>query len=87
MADVLVWTGDRPSSRHQPPSAAAYHTGQSLRRRATPARESPRRTPEAERRQLTVLFCDLVDSTVSPASSTRKTCARWCGPIKTPAPR
>ena len=23
----------------------------------------------------------------SPASSTRKTCARWCGPIKRPAPR
>ena len=23
----------------------------------------------------------------SPASSTRKSCARWCGPIKTPAPR
>ena len=43
---------------------------------------------DAERRQLTVLFCDLVDSTpLCPASLTLKTCARWCGPIKTPAPR
>jgi len=34
--------------------------------RVSPARPFPRRreTPEAERRQLTVLFCDLVDSTL-----------------------
>ena len=47
------------------------------------------RLPDAERRQLTVLFCDLVDSIRQywPASSTPKTGARWCGPINTPAPR
>ena len=43
--------------------------------------------PDAERLQLTVLFCDLVDSTapVQPARPGRP--ARWSGPIKTPAPR
>src|SRR5215467_5909176 len=34
----------------------------------------------AERRQITVLFCDLVGSHSSRANSTRKTCVRWCAP-------
>ena len=59
---VLVWTGDAetppapppPSSPPAPPEAAQPQT-------ASPAAASA--TPEAERRQLTVLFCDLVDST------------------------
>src|SRR5712692_8706877 len=63
----LVWTGDSvtppsplpPSSQPTPhpviPEAALPQTAPS------PAAPS---TPEAERRQLTVLFCDLVDSTV-----------------------
>src|SRR5262249_11643018 len=56
---VLVWTGsgDPPPSPPPQPAPAA----------AQPARVAPSRvatlTPDAERRQLTVLFCDLVDST------------------------
>src|SRR5262247_1401577 len=48
---VLVWTGDTatPVSPASPASVPA-----------SPPAASP---PEAERRQLTVLFCDLVDST------------------------
>jgi class 3 adenylate cyclase/tetratricopeptide (TPR) repeat protein len=50
----LVWPGDTaPSPALQPP---AQPTAQA----ATPPAPAP---PEAERRQLTVLFCDLVDST------------------------
>ena len=50
---VLVWTGDTatPVSPTAPSSMPAL----------PPAASAP---PEAERRQLTVLFCDLVDSTV-----------------------
>src|SRR5215813_15078368 len=59
---VLVWTGDTqtvsaPSDQrlHQP----AAHAQPSLQ--VTPLRTAP--PPDAERRQLTVMFCDLVDST------------------------
>ena len=50
---VLVWTGDA-ATPPAPPSPAPPP--------ATP--EAASAPPEAERRQLTVLFCDLVDSTV-----------------------
>src|SRR5262249_45965352 len=56
---VLVWTGssDTPPSPLPQPAPEA----------AQPARVAPSPvvppTPDAERRQLTVLFCDLVDST------------------------
>src|SRR5262249_2767334 len=50
---VLVWTGDA-ATPPAPPSPASPP--------ATP--ETTSAPPEAERRQLTVLFCDLVDSTV-----------------------
>src|SRR5215471_3016196 len=56
---VLVWTGnaDTPPSPPLQPAPVA----------AQPARVAPSPvvppTPDAERRQLTVLFCDLVDST------------------------
>src|SRR5215470_17332378 len=49
---VLVWTGDT-ATPVSPVSPAFVHA-------PPPATSSP---PEAERRQLTVLFCDLVDST------------------------
>ena len=63
---MLVWTGAAP-----PPPPAAPHPPPPTSQRATqdallaptatlPTAPSP---PEAERRQLTVLFCDLVDST------------------------
>ena len=50
---VLVWIGDAETPV-APASPASLHV-------PPPAAPAP---PEAERRQLTVLFCDLVDSTV-----------------------
>jgi TOMM system kinase/cyclase fusion protein len=64
---VLVWAGidglvtvpmPSPTQPVEPPDTA---TGRDLQAGVPP---SARRTPEAERRQLTVLFCDLVDSTM-----------------------
>jgi Adenylate and Guanylate cyclase catalytic domain len=63
---VLVWTGtvEKTSETPSPPPQSSL----SPPTYATPSVEpaSPvvtSRTPEAERRQLTVMFCDLVDST------------------------
>jgi class 3 adenylate cyclase/predicted ATPase len=57
---VLVWTGSGDPPPSPPPQPAPEA--------APPARVAPSPvgppTPDAERRQLTVLFCDLVDSTV-----------------------
>ena len=59
---VLVWNGDTagtqevPSPPSQTPQQSAIQETQSV-----PPPEP--RSPEAERRQLTVMFCDLVDST------------------------
>jgi hypothetical protein len=51
--EILVWVGESggvPSAQHdQPPQGVLSPTAP--------------HTPEAERRQLTVMFCDLVDST------------------------
>jgi TOMM system kinase/cyclase fusion protein len=64
---VLVWTGGAgtpmapivtPSQPPHPPAHEADHAAHVESPSAEP------RAPEAERRQLTVLFCDLVDSTV-----------------------
>ena len=60
---VLVWTGGTssappPASPMPPPATSAVSPAQGETAPVTPPR------PEAERRQLTVLFCDLVDSTV-----------------------
>src|SRR5262245_33911391 len=56
---VLVWTGSGDTPPSPPPQPAPAE--------AQPARAAPSPvvppTPDAERRQLTVLFCDLVDST------------------------
>jgi hypothetical protein len=57
----LIWTGEMtPPSEHTPPPPRpeTEHAPYPERPPAEP------RVPEAERRQLTVLFCDLVDSTV-----------------------
>ena len=63
--EVLVWTGEagaplRAPVPPQPVPQADTHAGQP--RKDLPPRAAPP-SPEAERRQLTVLFCDLVDST------------------------
>ena len=54
---VLVWTGNTAET-----SAAASLPVQATQPPAAQAQQSPQ-APEAERRQLTVMFCDLVDST------------------------
>src|SRR4030095_551676 len=64
---VLVWTGDTASGRAvapqltqttQPPAAQAQPSSQ-----VELLSTAPHPPPDAERRHLTVLFCDLVDST------------------------
>jgi class 3 adenylate cyclase len=63
---VLVWTGGPGAT--PAPAPTPSQSGPSGRQANLPADVMPRpaeaRVPEAERRQLTVLFCDLVDSTV-----------------------
>src|SRR5215471_7185259 len=61
---VLVWIGDTEGT-HEVPSPPAQ-TRQQSAIQATQPTTAPLpepRSPEAERRQLTVMFCDLVDST------------------------
>jgi class 3 adenylate cyclase len=65
--DVLVWVGDVASTLvPPPPSPQPGQMPAAEVDRVTPVESSAAepRTVEAERRQLTVLFCDLVDSTV-----------------------
>jgi class 3 adenylate cyclase len=50
---VLVWAGETPPPLHTQADQASQGEGSHIEHRA----------PEAERRQLTVLFCDLADST------------------------
>src|SRR5882724_410623 len=65
--EVLVWVGEVPPQTQgpTPPTSQPEKPSDTLADRAIPM--SPpaagREAPEAERRQLTVLFCDLVDST------------------------
>src|SRR6266704_3472432 len=63
---VLVWTGNVEGTTETP--APSPQSIPSPPTQATPSGEAASpvvtsRTPEAERRQLTVMFCDLVDST------------------------
>src|SRR6266699_5614314 len=63
---VLVWTGNIAGTLDTP--APSPQSIPSTPTQATPSVEAASpvvtsRTPEAERRQLTVMFCDLVDST------------------------
>jgi class 3 adenylate cyclase/predicted ATPase len=65
--DVLVWVGEVGSTPAPTPPAPQSVQRSAAERDRTVTAESPvaaARAPEAERRQLTVLFCDLVDSTV-----------------------
>ncbi|MEE9533510.1 MAG: hypothetical protein V3W06_03765 [Acidimicrobiia bacterium] len=78
----LVWPGEpgttptpAPSQPEQPATQAAQ------------LRQAEPTTPDAERRQLTVMFCDLVGSTPSPNNSIPRNCGRWCVPISRPALR
>src|SRR6266478_6465018 len=61
---MLVWTGAASTT---PESTIVQSAQQEVRRedQRTPGEAPPAapRSPEAERRQLTVMFCDVVDST------------------------
>src|SRR5215475_11351563 len=57
---ILVWAGDAATPPAQPALQPAPLESARRQTASPPAAPS---TPEAERRQLTVLFCDLVDST------------------------
>src|SRR5262245_62035573 len=62
---ILVWIGEAqegtaPSAQTTQPLAAQQQPSPQVTPRAT---ASPPPPPDAERRQLTVMFCDLVDST------------------------
>ena len=61
---ILIWAGDAEASPVPlpPPSQPALQLAAVEAARPQPT-SSTLATPEAERRQLTVLFCDLVDST------------------------
>src|SRR5215831_6423596 len=61
---VLVWIGDTEGT-HAVPSPPSQTPQQSAIETTRPPHAPPSepRFPEAERRQLTVMFCDLVDST------------------------
>jgi len=63
---LLIWTGNADLSSSLPPSPS-QHALQPATPEVAPTQveaSSAASPPEAERRQLTVLFCDLVDSTV-----------------------
>jgi hypothetical protein len=62
---VLVWTGDTTNGQAGAPQPAQPTPQPAIQAPSPPdARPSAApRTLEAERRQLTVMFCDLVDST------------------------
>ena len=61
----LLWTGDRETPADSPPlpepSVASTHP--KIQRAPGALQPAERTASDAERRQLTVLFCDLVDST------------------------
>ena|SRR2546425_6264198 len=61
--DVLVWTGhpEAPPAAPPPTSPPAAEPDHLIQAGGHPLAASS--SPDAERRQLTVLFCDLVDST------------------------
>src|SRR6516165_6866576 len=61
---VLVWIGDT-EGRHEVPLSPSQTLKQSAIQETQPPHAPPPepRSSEAERRQLTVMFCDLVDST------------------------
>jgi TOMM system kinase/cyclase fusion protein len=63
---ILVWTGDAQTPPAPPPPSSPHAsppvTPEAARPQTAPPPAAPS-APEAERRQLTVLFCDLVGST------------------------
>jgi hypothetical protein len=75
---ATVADGRKPAARAKPATGkvtpkkreSVRHQGSKVARRRPPS--AKQRAPEAERRQLTVLFCDLADSTALAAYGTQK---------------
>jgi hypothetical protein len=61
---MLVWTGARGPLQEPSPQPSPSPPPPRIPEAQEPHRRGAPHVPEAERRQLTVLFCDLVDSTV-----------------------
>src|SRR6266851_822766 len=64
---ILVWTGNAAVPPSSPPPSSPHASQPATPEAVLLLTEPPPRAssaPDAERRQLTVLFCDLVDSTV-----------------------
>ncbi|HXL17945.1 MAG TPA: hypothetical protein VN961_10545, partial [Streptosporangiaceae bacterium] len=61
---VLVWVGDEPRAAAAVGGATALAAGLAAQTTTPESPTGAHDIPAAERRQLTVLFCDLVDSTV-----------------------
>ena len=86
---ILVWTGDAGttlapvSAPQQTAQQPAVQTAQAALPATAP---TPPHLPDAERRQLTVLFCDLVDSTGLARQLDPEDLREVVRPIKTPAP-
>ena len=57
---VLIWTGDTASGQTVTPQPAQTTLQPAVQEQPSPQTAPP---PDAERRQLTVMFCDLIDST------------------------
>ena len=87
----LAWTGEAEASREattaspKPGKADVTPDFQPTQAEPPPPSESP--TPDAERRQLTVMFCDLADSTRLSGQLDPKTYGTSSEPISPPAPR
>ena len=88
--NVLVWTGGTDVSPHIAPPGlqpgAPPDTSNAHRTPSSPAPAAPT-FPDAERRQLTILFCDLVDSTALASRLDPKTSVPSSRPIKPPVPK
>ena len=80
---VLVWTGG--AAYHRPPLPTSHQ--RNPRSQPTVASQPPHHHLTPNGASSPCCFVTWSTRPRSPASSTRKTCARWCGPIKTPAPR
>src|SRR5712691_10623153 len=61
---ILLWTGSADTSSSSPPSSSQHEPQPATPEAALPHTAPPPAAPyaaDAERRQLTILFCDLVD--------------------------
>ena len=78
---VLVWTGGAGTTSTEPVLSPGRRSA------AGGIPPGAQAAPEAERRQLTVLFCDLNIQRHSQDGWTPKNSGRWCEPTRRPVPR